>query len=269
MGRTKDFLGIVAEATREAVPLVSPRYEVRTLESPDDIKMVRRFAAAAFVRLGALDPQLLDDQDLPHTDTWYDRSTFFGSFDRRRGGKLVATGRIIWSPMGGVESTRLPVDQIDPTQAQRLEALPPGATAELGTLVKDLDGQTEQAAVLKLIRHIWQFATDNHIKEITCGLKPSLLPRYKHLFGAALTSLATADSPYVEYPGVIGPQVPLSISVDDAFRQQRDEQPAAGMDQWLERLVVRHFVTAGNEVARGGATDASTSISNTGKLKFQ
>ncbi len=248
MGHAKELVGILAEAGREVLPGWRERYTARHLSDPEEIRQARRLAAETFVRLGALVPEELDEGGLPRDDPWYPSSEYFGTYDGR-GGDLVATGRLIWEPAQGVEATRLPLAQIDPAQAERLQALRPGATAEIGSLVKR-DG-AEQVAVLKLIREMWQFATDNRIDELTCGLKPKVLPRYQQLFGAALTNLATAERPHVEYPGVVGPQVPLSIAVLESFAQQRDQQPDATLAQRMERLVVRHFITVDNLLARG------------------
>ncbi len=248
MGRTKDFLGIVAEATREALPGVSERYNARILTSEAEVYMARRLAAATFVRLGALDVDEVDACGVPHHDPWLGRSVYFGTFDRQHDNELAVTGRLIWSPEAGVVATRLPVEQIDAAHAQRLLQLQPGKTAEIGSLVKRSSIATEQVAVLKLIRRMWQFAADKRIEELTCGLKPSLLPRYKALFGAALTNLASQDEPYVQYPGVLGPQVPLSINVTESFRRQRDIGRAEHFGQRLERFTVRHYITAGNDM---------------------
>lgn len=244
VGRMSGFGGLVTERMREIVPGVRERYDARPLEDSADIEEAKSLASNTFVDLGALDKDTLNQPD-----PWGEISYRFGTFDTRTD-KLLVTARLIWDKDGGVETTRLPLDDIDPAEAQRLLSLGEGAVAEIGSLVKHPDEDVNQVAVLKLIREMWKFATINHIQELTCGLHPKIKPRYSDLFGAALRSLAIAGRPHVYYPGVNGPQVPLAINVREAFSYQKGHSSPWQVGRWA----VRNYITVGNPAARGKRT---------------
>jgi len=224
---------ITLETAREKLPLLQPHYEAHLLESPEEIHEARRLATLTFSALGKIDSAELGEDGVLRHDSFLDRSSFFGTFVD---GEMSVTTRLIWTPDGTVEDLRLPTERIDRDKAIFLKEQPPGTVAEIGALAK-VRGSSN-VATLKLLREVFGFADQNDIRYLVCGLEPKLYPTYNKLFGGALQRLHDEE---IEFPGIIGMQVPLMIDLRHSFEHQKDEMHKRTLGDRAIGFFVRNY----------------------------
>lgn len=224
---------IAFEAAREKLPLLQPRHEAHVLESQEEIHAARELATRTFSELGKIDKDEIGEDGVLKHDPFLESSTFFGTF---ADGKLEVTTRLIWSPDGTVEDLRLPTERIDPNKAIFLKEQLPGTVAEIGALAK-IHG-TSNLATLKLLREVFGFADQQGIRYLVCGLEPKLYPTYNKLFGGALQRLHDSE---IEFPGIIGMQVPLVIDLQHSFDHQKDEMHKRTLGERAIGFFVRNY----------------------------
>lgn len=228
---------LAGENVRESLGL-PVRYTHRRLTDPEDIQESRRLSTAKFVELGKIPAEAVGPDGILVHDHLLPMSTFFGSY--ASSGELLVTGRLLWTPSTTVEDLRLPLEDIGPQFAQFLRDQPAGTVAEIGSLAKK-DREVSTTAELKLLRSMWQFASQSGIEYFICGLEPKIYPSFRASFGNALTELVEGT---VEFPGIVGQQKPLMISVREAVADQNDTGHRS-MAQQLQRKIIGRFIVKG------------------------
>lgn len=226
---------VTLEMAREALPGLPVKYQARQLSDPYDIQQARQLSTKKFVNLGKYTPQAVTPEGLPRHDDYLPISTFFASFDTANDDMLAAV-RLLWSETATVDDLRTPVELLDEDKQELLLGQQPGNVAEIGSLAKK--SGVSQLVTLKVLRELFAFGNQHDIKYFVCGLEPKVLPTYERLFGGAITRLVEDT---IEFPGVVGPQVPLLMEPKRAFGKQRQEMRQRSLGGKALGFGVRHF----------------------------
>src|SRR5690606_6948540 len=200
-----------------------------------EIKSVRQFTTSRFIEYGKIQPSQVSDDGVPINDPYHEVAEYFACYDGTSG-QIQAAARLIWSPDCTVDDLRTPADILPSASRELLESIPPGQVAELGSLSKAKGVSTVTS--MKVLREVFLFAARNRIDHLVCGLEPEVYPKFKQMFGAALHRLSDEE---IEFPGIIGNQVPLHIEPMRAYAEQRAQMQHRTLGERATGLMVRTF----------------------------
>lgn len=241
MKRTAELMiDAVAEVARTKLPGLRPRYEARPLIGESEIHDAEALYGSVYRQpeVGHLQYKETLVDGTPLNDPYKDVSTFFGVFDRKKEGSLVAVERLVHKPNGTVDDLRLKkgMENLQPEIAAMLRRQLPGAIGEVGALAKEKD--TSSVAVFKmhkaLLAHIVR--TPNSAKKLVFEMEPRLAPTYLAAFGDAMMPL-TKEGETVEVPGFEGRYIPLMLDPIGALKRNRETKHKPGVSGVVNRMV--------------------------------
>lgn len=214
------------------------KYTARLAETADDVAANRRFATTRFLELGKIKPELIDpNTGLLYSDPYHEAG-MVQYVTTYRGEEIVSVGKLFWKPGVTMDELRTPFDQVDDRFAHQMDALGPGAVAELGSLAKRRG--MGQVATLSTLREIYRIAEEQGVHYMVAGLEPKAWPRYRDLFKSGIEPMR-ADGKPVFYPGIEGGQVGIRMDVTNAYNLYHDDAMKGTLRNKIERHLVLEY----------------------------